>query len=399
MIRRAPDQRVRPAVPWLDVEDGTAADPLPDIEWRPYRRSRDWRAYAGGLGRVLIVTGLLVLAFVAYQLWGTGIQAAQAQNDLEEEFEAALASASSTTPPPPTSAVPTSTALPATTTTTTAPAPTLPPVQEGDAVAQLQIPTIGVDWYVVAGVRVEDLQKGPGHYPDTPRPGQEGNVAIAGHRTTYGAPFSRINELEPGEEVMLTTVTGRFVYRVTGQTIVPPTDASVLDPTPTPTLTLTSCHPKYSARERIIVTAELDPAASQGTLLPMDAASYAGTVTAPPATPAPAPSTSTASTATTTATTATTTVTTQARATTLPADGLSQTASADALEQGWFDDSNAWPQVALWGAVLTAISLGAWRLGRWAGRKWVGALAGMVPFVVALYFFFENVNRLLPPNL
>jgi sortase A len=378
------------------VEDGAEAGPLPDIEWRPYRRSRDWRVYAAGLGRVLVSTGILVLAFVAYQLWGTGIQAAQAQNELEDEFEAALAASSTTTAATTTSAESTTTEPDATTTTTTVAPPTLPPVQEGDAIAQLQIPSIGVDWYVVAGVRVEDLQKGPGHYPDTPRPGQEGNVAIAGHRTTYGAPFSRIDELQPGEEIALTTVTGRFVYRVTGQKVVPPTDASVLDPTPTPSLTLTSCHPKYSARERIIVTAEFDAGAAQGSLLPAATGSYAGGVPAPPPTLAPATSSTTA---TTEAAAESTTEAAAAPDTTAPVPAPDETASAAALEHGWFDDPDAWPQVALWGTVLTAISIGAWLLSRWAGSNWVGGLVGIVPFVVVLYFFFENVNRLLPPNL
>ena len=73
--------------------------------------------------------------------------------------------------------------------------------------ARLEIPRIGVDEIVVAGVGVDDLHKGPGHYPDTPLPGERGNVAIAGHRTTYGAPFHDIDELQPGDEVVATTVT------------------------------------------------------------------------------------------------------------------------------------------------------------------------------------------------
>jgi sortase A len=393
---------VQESVAEPDVGDVADAEPA------PYQRFRDWRFYVGTLGKVLLCTGLLVLAFVAYQLWGTGIQAAQAQKDLEDEFEEALAAAS-TTPPttPATTAPPTSTG--GSTVPTTAPATTAPPttsapapmVQEGDPLARLEIPAIGVDWIVVAGVRVEDLQRGPGHYPDTPRPGQEGNVAIAGHRTTYGAPFAEINELEPGDEIVLTTFTGRFVYRMSGQRIVPPTDASVLDPTPFPVLTLTSCHPKYSARERIIVQGLFDPEASDGVLAPATSG-YAGSVssdpatvssTAPPTEPAEStvaddPGTTVASPAATVATVAPTT-----------AASASGTSSADALEQGWFDDSAAWPQVALWAAVLIAISLVAWRIGRALGRSWVGALIAAAPFVVALYFFFENVNRLLPPNL
>ena len=97
-----------------------------------------------------------------------------------------------------------------------APPATAPPApQEGDPVAKIEIPRIGVDWIVVEGVDVADLRKGPGHYPGTALPGVRGNVAIAGHRTTYGAPFQDVNELEPGDEIILTSVTGRYVYRVT----------------------------------------------------------------------------------------------------------------------------------------------------------------------------------------
>jgi LPXTG-site transpeptidase (sortase) family protein len=119
-----------------------------------------------------------------------------------------------------------------------------------------------VDDITVAGVKVDDLRKGPGHFPDTPLPGQLGNSAIAGHRTTFGAPFNRVDELSPGDEIIVTTVQGRFVYTVTGTSIVAPTALEVLDPTAEATLTLVSCHPKYSARQRIIVKAVLDPTAS-----------------------------------------------------------------------------------------------------------------------------------------
>ena len=84
------------------------------------------------------------------------------------------------------------------------------------------IPKIGVDKIVVEGVGRNDLRKGPGHYPDTPMPGQPGNAAIAGHRTTYGAPFNRIDELEPGDEILVTTLQGPFTYEVTGTEIVTP---------------------------------------------------------------------------------------------------------------------------------------------------------------------------------
>ena len=105
-------------------------------------------------------------------------------------------------------------------TTTTAPGSTTEPGRpaarpaEGDAIAHLRIPAIGVDKIVVEGVQVADLKRGPGHYPDSPLPGQPGNAAIAGHRTTYGAPFNRLDELEQGDEILVTTVQGAFRYEV-----------------------------------------------------------------------------------------------------------------------------------------------------------------------------------------
>lgn len=138
----------------------------------------------------------------------------------------------------------------------------------GEAIARLIIPSIDLDEIVVAGVEVEDLRKGPGHYRTTPLPGQPGNAAIAGHRTTYGAPFGRIAELNAGDAIILETLQGRFVYRVLpgqpgmggntrGYRIVAPTALEVLDDVGDNRLTLTSCHPKYSSRQRIIVHATL----------------------------------------------------------------------------------------------------------------------------------------------
>ena len=127
----------------------------------------------------------------------------------------------------------------------------------------MEAPSIGLDWIVVSGVGTDELKKGPGHYPDTPLPGQAGNVGIAGHRTTYGAPFFDIDDLAAGDEVILTNTGGeRFVYRVTKQFIVSPSQYEVLAPTDGSILTLTSCHPRYSASKRIIVRGELDQAQS-----------------------------------------------------------------------------------------------------------------------------------------
>ncbi len=139
---------------------------------------------------------------------------------------------------------------------------------DGEAIARIIIPSIDVDEIVVAGVGVEDLRKGPGHYSTTPLPGQPGNAALAGHRTTYGAPFGRLAELSAGDVIIVETVQGKFEYRVLpGQThmagqspgfqIVAPTALEVLEDMGDNRLTLTSCHPKYSSRQRIIVHAVL----------------------------------------------------------------------------------------------------------------------------------------------
>src|SRR5262249_5597582 len=128
-----------------------------------------------------------------------------------------------------------------------------------DCVAHIVIPKIGADYYVVEGVDEADLRKGPGHYPSTPMPGQKGNAAIAGHRTTYGAPFGGIDDLEDGDLIRITTLQGTFEYTVYDKLYVSPSAFEVLEPDPAraATLTLTSCHPKYSAAQRIVVKADL----------------------------------------------------------------------------------------------------------------------------------------------
>ena len=124
-------------------------------------------------------------------------------------------------------------------------------------------PPVSADPYVVVdGVTADTLRTGPGHYPGTAEPGGQGNVAIAGHRTTYGAPFFHLDALREGDELLLTARTGRtFVYRVRAQQVVAPTRTDVLGPDPlgsgAPQLTLTTCHPRFSAAQRLVVHAEL----------------------------------------------------------------------------------------------------------------------------------------------
>jgi sortase A len=125
----------------------------------------------------------------------------------------------------------------------------------GDAIAKIEIPAIGVSEFVVEGTDTGDLRKGPGHYADTPLPGGRGTSAIAGHRTTYGAPFRDIDDLRRGDKIVLETPTARYVYRVTDNRIVDDQDLSVLDPVGYRQLILSACHPLYSAEQRVVVFA------------------------------------------------------------------------------------------------------------------------------------------------
>jgi len=111
---------------------------------------------------------------------------------------------------------------------------------------------------VVEGTTTELLRKGPGHYRETPLPGERGTTAIAGHRTTYGAPFRRIDDLRKGQRIIVDLPYGRYVYRVESTKIVEPTDLSVLDRRPHDRLVLSACHPLYSAAQRIIAFARLE---------------------------------------------------------------------------------------------------------------------------------------------
>ncbi len=129
----------------------------------------------------------------------------------------------------------------------------------GDPITKISIPAAGLQpTVVVEGTGASALRAGAGHYPNTPLPGEEGNVAIAGHRTTYGKPFANLDHLKPGDEIFLETPVGKYTYKVSRDPfVVKPTDFSVIAQTPGKTLTLTTCHPKGSARERLIVKAEL----------------------------------------------------------------------------------------------------------------------------------------------
>jgi sortase A len=129
-------------------------------------------------------------------------------------------------------------------------------VAVGDSLTRIKIPAIGVDMVVVQGTTDSALQAGAGHYTNTSLPCEDGNVAIAGHRTTYGKPFSNLDKLQTGDTIELDTPVGGCVYQVAkGPFVVAPTDISVLAATPARTLTLTTCTPKGSAAQRLVIQA------------------------------------------------------------------------------------------------------------------------------------------------
>jgi len=217
-----------------------------------------------GLGQILITFGVVVLLFCVYELEVTGLYTAQQQSRLGRELtqqwaHEPIAGGPPAPPGQPGRPVPVALSL-------------------GGALARLHVPRFGASYgqVVVEGVGTEDLKKGPGHYPGTALPGELGNVVLSGHRTTYGAPFNRLDELRPNDAVVLETQDTWLTYRVTGTMIVSPTAIEVTYPVPNrpgdrPTqrlLTLTTCNPKYSARERLVVRAVLEARLSKGHGLP-----------------------------------------------------------------------------------------------------------------------------------
>lgn len=382
----------------------------PDVTPSPTTRRRDWYWFLGRLGQSLIVLGLLMFLFVGYQLWGTGIEESQAQSRLEDTFFDYTMSAVGADEESGVDAnVAIGTLAPDTTvagasqieTAVDPPVETFRPVavDEGDPVAIIEIPELGVTKFVVAGVAASDLKKGPGHYPMTPQPGHLGNVAIAGHRTTYGEPFRQLDELEEGDDIVVTDVRGRkFVYQVTQAFIVEPEDSWVVattDPTRA-LLTLTTCHPEFSAKQRLIVTAELDQ--SRSTVVDDRPFRYA---TEPITTEV---SESTVVSAATNESDTTVVTESTAPSADVTIAGTEPAVSAvdfdvETFSEGWFSDPAAWPHVLGWIAVLLAVVAGGW----WVYRRWTSRLLAYTlaaaPFFVVLYFVFQNVNRLLPPNL
>jgi len=221
------------------------------------RRSRGfWLGAVGVVGEVMITVGVLLLAFVAWQLWWTDVEGNRAQATIVEHLDWAPL-------PTPGAVVPTPEPR------RDAPPPMAEPAHE-ETFATMFVPRWGAEYQrpvsqgIDRGGVLDPL--GIGHYPGTAMPGGVGNFAVSGHRTTYGKPFNRIAELVTGDPVVVRTADAWFVYRVTSTEIVRPRDVQVIAPVPgdpaaVPTerlITLTTCHPMFSARERFIVHGVLD---------------------------------------------------------------------------------------------------------------------------------------------
>ena len=213
-------------------------------------RSERLRAVLSGTGQLMITIGVVLLLFCIYELKVTNLYTSQQQKKLDRTLEETWAA-----PPPKQTTI-------------------LPAYKDGEGIARIYLPSLGKDQMhvVVEGVSHSALKNGPGHYPGTALPGDLGNSVISGHRTTYGAPFNRLDEVRLGDFIVLETRTSFFTYRVVSSYVVKPTAIGETDPVPnqpkaTATkrlLTLTTCNPKYSARQRLIVRGELQSTLAKG---------------------------------------------------------------------------------------------------------------------------------------
>lgn len=221
-------------------------------------------------GLAIMLAGAAAVAYVVNAVWISGARADRAQEQLAADFEAAQQAVSTTTSttlmeddPTIGTIAPTTTLDPAGDIVRPALYADLPsiipedPPAPTEALGRIVIPAAGVDWMLVEGVTPEALAYGPGHMPGTAMPGQPGNAVISGHRTTYGAPFYNIDAVQPGDTIEIETLIGVHTYEVVQTLIVAPTDVWVTRQVEGGWLTLTACHPRYSARERIIVFARL----------------------------------------------------------------------------------------------------------------------------------------------
>jgi sortase A len=211
------------------------------------------------LGELLLTFGLIVFLFIFYELkvtdWINAGTQHRLTNTLQKQWQQPVAVAPTTAP------------------VAGKPKPVvIPPIKVVDhqGFAIIRIPRFSPTFsrVVVEGVDEGDLEEGPGHYPGTALPGQIGNVVISAHRTTYGHSFNQLDELQNGDPVTIQVRNVTYTYRVIRTQIVDPSDTAVILPVPgefgvKPTqrlLTMTTCNPKYSASQRLIVTAEMTTA-------------------------------------------------------------------------------------------------------------------------------------------
>ncbi|MGH8872622.1 MAG: sortase [Acidimicrobiia bacterium] len=200
------------------------------------------------LGWTLIWSGLFIFGYLGWQLFGTDLVNARVQADAEQTVGDRLEQAREALPAPEMVEVDDGEVV------------EFQPEQapkEGVAIGLMRVPRVGLEAVVFAGVSSDTLKKGPGLMSGTPMPGQPGNAVISGHRTTYGRPFFDFDQLAPGDLIEVETAIGLHRYEVRDTFIVEPTDVWVTDDRPGGWLTLTTCNPKFSARERLIITAEL----------------------------------------------------------------------------------------------------------------------------------------------
>jgi LPXTG-site transpeptidase (sortase) family protein len=210
---------------------------------------------AGVAGEVVLTAGVLVLLYVVYVLWGTGIHAERAQDELRAETLDAWANqgGSDDEDPDPEDDVP---------------LVELGELDIGDGYGFLRIPRFGDnwEWVVVEGTELSDLSRGPGHYRDTADVGELGNFSIAGHRSGYGQPFIDMDKIRAGDTVEIETSDGTWTYTIDQEpVVVKPTDTWVVDPVPDADqaepnerrITLTTCHPRYGSDKRMYVSGVL----------------------------------------------------------------------------------------------------------------------------------------------
>jgi sortase A len=198
----------------------------------PPEKGEGWRRPLRWFGMACLLGAAFFGGYVGWLLWGTGVETSRAQEELRTGIEDSWGGR----PPGPDEVV-----------------------VPGAAYAVIQIPSVDIDYVVVQGTGYEDLKEGPGHYVDTADPWDgTGRVGIAGHRTTYWAPFADLDEVDDGDAIRLVTEHGTYTYEVTRNFIIPEQGSGiVLKQTVRPTLVLTTCNPKFASYERLIVEARL----------------------------------------------------------------------------------------------------------------------------------------------